>query len=375
MKKKLLVFHQALAPYRVDLFNTLNTNFNLELYFIEKQVSNQAFDQETLKKQLNFTPFYLEKGLTLGTRKIRYGFYTLIKKFNPDIVFTVEYSLTTLFVYIIKKTFCYNFKIYTLCDDSVDIANKCRGIRKIARNLLFPRLDGVIVLNKEVADWYAKKYQINNKCIITPIIYEETSFKTHLTASLALANQLLINYNLMGKQCVFFVGRLAKVKGIDNLIKAFALLNTSNPNAVLVLVGDGNQLLHLKNLTAQLGITHKVLFVGRHEGAALYAWYNIGQVLVLNSFYEPFGAVVNEALLAGATVLCSTLAGSSAMVTPGVNGHLINPNNVPELAQLMQKTLLNTKPLQALQQIRPSKMSFCFQQTMSGLIHSISCAS
>ncbi len=371
MKKKLLVFHQALAPYRIDLFNTLNTNFNLQLYFIEKQVSNQAFDQEALKKQLNFTPFYLDKGLKLGKRKIKYGLHTLIKKFNPDIVFTVEYSPTTFFVYLIKKIFGYTFKIYTVCDDSVDIANKCCGIRRISRNILFPRLDGAIVLNKEVADWYAKKYKINNKCIITPLVYEETGFKTQLQAALELSNQLLINHNLIGKQCIFFVGRLAKVKGVDGLIKAFSLIHKKNLQAVLVLVGEGEFSPYLKDLTVQLNIAHKVMFVGRHEGQALYAWYNIGQIFVLNSTYEPFGAVVNEALLAGATVICSKLAGSASMIISGENGDLINPHNTEALAQRLQKTLSHTEPLQILKHIRPSKMSVCFQQTMQSLTNSL----
>lgn len=33
MKPKLLVFHKALAPYRIDLFNSLNEAFDTDIYF------------------------------------------------------------------------------------------------------------------------------------------------------------------------------------------------------------------------------------------------------------------------------------------------------------------------------------------------------
>ena len=78
-----------------------------------------------------------------------------------------------------------------------------------------------------------------------------------------------------------------------------------------------------------------MLFTGRLEGDALNAWYNIASVFVLASYQEAFGAVTNEALLAGCYALISNKAGSSCLVENGVNGYTFSPMDVEELAQKM----------------------------------------
>ena len=50
--KKLLIFHQALAPYRVDFFNHLAEKFNTELVLFDTNLVNQKFDQKQLVENL-----------------------------------------------------------------------------------------------------------------------------------------------------------------------------------------------------------------------------------------------------------------------------------------------------------------------------------
>ena len=69
----------------------------------------------------------------------------------------------------------------------------------------------------------------------------------------------------------------------------------------------------------------------------LIVWYNIATALVLASYQEAFGAVTNEALLAGCYVLVSKKAGSACLVEPGVNGYTFNPMNEEELVVAMKK--------------------------------------
>ena len=54
MKKKLLVFHPALAPYRVDQFNFISQLFDLEVVFIYRNISDNKFDQRKLLSLLHF---------------------------------------------------------------------------------------------------------------------------------------------------------------------------------------------------------------------------------------------------------------------------------------------------------------------------------
>ena len=80
-----------------------------------------------------------------------------------------------------------------------------------------------------------------------------------------------------------------------------------------------------------------VLFTGRQEGEALNVWYDLADTLILASYREAFGAVTNEALLAGCYVLVSNRAGSACLVEEGVNGYTFSPTNEKELAEKMMK--------------------------------------
>ena len=90
----------------------------------------------------------------------------------------------------------------------------------------------------------------------------------------------------------------------------------------------------------------RVLCVGKKEGRDLYACYNVGQMFVLPSYYERFGAVVNEALLAGCYTLCSSVAGAACLIEPGKNGDIFDPHRLDELVEKLDSALAKCVPLE-----------------------------
>lgn len=58
-----------------------------------------------------------------------------------------------------------------------------------------------------------------------------------------------------------YAGRLVRIKGVDQLIKAFSLLSADYP-IVLDIVGDGEEVRMLQKLTEKLNISEKVKFWG-----------------------------------------------------------------------------------------------------------------
>ena len=75
------------------------------------------------------------------------------------------------------------------------------------------------------------------------------------------------------------------------------------------------------------------------------AWYLLGQLLVLASDSETYGAVVNEALLAGMPVVCSSAAGAAELIRDGHNGHVFEPHDVAALSDRMALWLQQAAPL------------------------------
>lgn len=339
MKKKLLVFHPTLAPYRVDFFNMLAENFDLTVIFLSKKNRNQNFNNEILFKNVKFKYEYLNHHIVILNRDINLGYYKVISKVKPDIVLSAEYGLSLLIPYLLKPFF--NYKQYTMSDDNLDMLNQLNRIKKTIRYYFSKRLDGIILLSNEVKYWYEKKFCNKNNFEIFPIIRNEEVFRNDLEKSLILSNENLNKYNFANKKRFLYVGRLDQVKNLELLIKSFNKVATDN--VILIIVGDGTEKEDLLNLKDTLANKDKIFFVGRYEGLELLSWYNLGNVFILPSTFEPFGAVVNEALLSGCFVVCSQFAGSSVLIDD-TNGIIFNPHEKDILQQILKK-LIETKSL------------------------------
>ncbi|MBE9599526.1 glycosyltransferase [Pedobacter sp. MC2016-24] len=368
VRKKILIFHQSLAPYRVDFWNSLNDAFDLEVFFIYENHLDQKFDQGRLKKLLNFTPKYLNIGVDVGSRALRWGFVSIIRRVKPEIVFSYEYSQTTTSLYLIKKIYGMDFQLFSICDDSLEIAKTCVGMRRLFRDFLVNKLDGLILVNQDVADWYIQKFGAGKKRIVFPIITKEKTFRDNLIDSLSKTNKLIEEFNLIGKKCVFYVGRLVKVKGLDRLIDVFYNIAHKKEDVRLVMIGDGDQKEQLKLLSNHYGMDKKIFFPGRMEGQELLSWYNLAQIFVLPSHYEPFGAVINEALLAGSIVLCSKLAGASSLIKTGENGYNFDPYDKALLENLLNQEIDKISSITGfLKDIKPSNMLVSFEDYFDNL--------
>jgi len=96
---------------------------------------------------------------------------------------------------------------------------------------------------------------------------------------------------------LFFVGRLVKVKGADNLVKAMPHVLKEFPHTKLVLLGVGDMETDIRRMIQDLGLQKKVIlrneFVNEEERILHYA---ASDVVVLPSLYEPFGIVCTEAM-------------------------------------------------------------------------------
>ena len=208
--------------------------------------------------------------------------------------------------------------------------NDFSRLHRMARRLVIPRLDNLILVEPKVTQWYQEHY---GKGICFPIIKPEEKARKEYERVLPISKETVKQYCLKGKKVFLFVGRLVALKNVETIIRAFAHLNQEEN--IFVVVGDGPERNNLETLAND--IKANVIFTGRLEGDALNVWYNIADAFILASYQEPFGAVTNEALLAGCYALISNKAGSACLVEEGVNGYTFSPMDVEELAEKMSK--------------------------------------
>ncbi|MGC8533467.1 MAG: glycosyltransferase family 4 protein [Candidatus Parvarchaeum sp.] len=116
------------------------------------------------------------------------------------------------------------------------------------------------------------------------------------------------------RKVVLYVGRLSVQKGIDNLIKAFKIVSKKNDDALLYIIGEGPELSNLINLSINLDLSDKVIFLGRVPDAEMEILYSIANVFVMPSVSEPFGIVALEAIASNVPTIVSSQSGVSEII-------------------------------------------------------------
>lgn len=149
-----------------------------------------------------------------------------------------------------------------------------------------------------------------------------------------------VSHDQVGSR-LLYTGRLAAVKGLPILLESLALLKTNHPNVLLTVVGDGTDRQSLEQMTAQLGLTENVNFVGYQSQAKVRQYMQETDVFVLPSFAEGVPVSLMEALAAGVPVVTTQIAGVGELVENGTSGYLVPPGNVQLLADRIATLLVN----------------------------------
>lgn len=114
------------------------------------------------------------------------------------------------------------------------------------------------------------------------------------------------------------VGRTAKEKNIDELIKFFKRLNMKN--SVLVIVGGGPYLSTLKEIAQTEKIAEKIIFTGEVKPEHIAKYYRLGDIFLSASQSETQGLTYIEALASGLPAICKKDDCLEGVITDGING-------------------------------------------------------
>jgi D-inositol-3-phosphate glycosyltransferase len=132
---------------------------------------------------------------------------------------------------------------------------------------------------------------------------------------------------------VLFVGRLEPLKGIDRLLKGYALLKDSIPARILILGGDesnNDYRVYLESLASGLGIREKVNFAGSVPQDELSYYYSAADLSVVPSYYESFCLVIPESLACGTPVITSDIGAARQIIKNAAMGSVLD-DNTPEM--------------------------------------------
>jgi glycosyltransferase involved in cell wall biosynthesis len=150
-------------------------------------------------------------------------------------------------------------------------------------------------------------------------------------------DRLRESLGLGGEFAWLAVGRFEVAKDHPNMLRAFARVRATRPDAVLLLVGRGSLQAEVEALAGNLGLDGRVRFVGTREDVPEFM--TVADGYVMSSAWEGMPMVLLEAAAAGLPIVATRVGGNQEVVQEGVSGFLVAPGDDQALAAAMLRLM------------------------------------
>jgi glycosyltransferase involved in cell wall biosynthesis len=147
--------------------------------------------------------------------------------------------------------------------------------------------------------------------------------------------------NVVKKWDVAFMGRLEGMKAVDLFPEMLRLLKEHHPNLKFLMTGEGSLKKELLADFQKTGVSQMVDYQGVVETERVPLLINQSRVFIYPSREEPFGLSILEAMGCGVPVVTTNVFGPKEIITDGLDGLAVAPDNVDELVKAIRKLLEN----------------------------------
>ncbi|UXR68746.1 N-acetyl-alpha-D-glucosaminyl L-malate synthase BshA [Staphylococcus sp. IVB6246] len=165
-----------------------------------------------------------------------------------------------------------------------------------------------------------------------------TEYQPELKASYGIADD---------EKIIIHVSNFRKVKRIDTILDTFNLIRQET-KAKLLLIGDGPELLDMREKARDLNILDDVLFLGKQDCVSNF--YQISDLVLLMSEKESFGLTLLEAMTTGVVPIGTYAGGIKEVIKHGETGYLVEVGDSEKAAEYALKLLSDPKLYKTLQQ-------------------------
>jgi glycosyltransferase involved in cell wall biosynthesis len=221
-----------------------------------------------------------------------------------------------------------------------NIWQRYRLVTRWANRLTYSRNSAVIAVSDAVAASIGRAPFVRapDVCVIRhgpdlPAYGVTPDSRRRARAALPIAQDALV---------VGAVGNFTAKKDHRTMLEATAQVAAFNPTLQLVLVGSGPLESTLRDATASLGLTDRVLFAGsRDDIEDLLPAFD---VFALSSRHEGLPIALVEAMAAGIPCVATSVGGVPELITDGNEGLLVPPGDAASFADGL-RTLLGDERL------------------------------
>lgn len=194
-------------------------------------------------------------------------------------------------------------------------------INKIIKSV--ENMDYFVLVSKELTEFYKDK--VKPKCIYIPNTVSANPNKS------TLENKSLIS-----------VGRLSPEKGYMDLIEVFNMLHKNFPDWKLNIVGDGLEVLKIKDRIKKLNLEENIILHGFKTKEETNKLLANSSIYVMTSYTESFGIVILEAFSSGLPcVAFSSAEGINELISNNWDGYIIKNRNKEDMVKRLTSLMEN----------------------------------
>jgi len=284
---------------------------------------------------------------------------------KPDLFFApLSYIVPSLNIFSKNIIIVYDLCVFLPIRTGVNF--KTSLLERMFLGIAAKRAEKIITISESTKKDIAKYFRINpSKILITyPGLNQNIAMGDN-------SREILNKYNLP-PDFLLFVGTLEPRKNIVRLIEAYHRLIINYQllitNFKLVIVGKrGWHYQEIFEKVKKLQLENRVVFLNYVSDEDLPYLYNSAACFIYPSLYEGFGLPVLEAMACGCPVITSNVSSLPEVV--GEAGILIDPYNIDEIAEALQKVLTDENLRQELKRKGLEQArKFSWEKTARGIL-------
>lgn len=206
--------------------------------------------------------------------------------------------------------------------------------------------DGISIVSSHVYDRLLESVppkmlnDTKRKLEIIPMGVNTNQFKVNKDK-----NELKAKYDVLSKNMLLFIGRLAEKKGAIYLINALPEIISKSPDTILIICGNGPLKNDCEKLVQKIGMNDFVKFTGHISDNEKIDYLSMADLLIVPSIVthdgdtEGLPVVILEGLSMGKPIIASDVGGIKDVIKNGINGFLIEEKNSNSIAVNVTKVL------------------------------------
>lgn len=339
MKCRLVILTEIISPYRIPVFNCLAQDPRVDLHVVFLSENDPGLRQwKVYKEEIRFSYEVLPslRGRVGNYRVVLNGrVMAALRRAAPNAILCGGYNYPASWQALLwARAQGVPFLLWS--ESNRHDSRPWRALIEMLKVEFLRRCDGFVVPGKAAED-YLLMHKIRAGRIFTARNAVDNDLFGTL-AEVARQDSAATRQRLeLPDRYLLFVGRLVHEKGVFEMLRAYAALDYSLRRKVaLVYIGEGPCRGQLQE-EAQSVTGGTIKFTGFAHREQLPAYYALAEALILPTYTDPWGLVVNEAMACGLPAIVSWVAGCVPdLIREGWNGLIVQPRDISSLRSAME---------------------------------------